>query len=93
MTSFKNIFYVLLVSALLTSTGCVSFFGGNDKEWNKPEKPELEEVEFKNITLTNGENVVYMELGDAKNLLKNINSLEAYIEKLELLINKMEKNR
>lgn len=67
----------------------VGCFTTNKTNWHKPPKPSFKEVEFK-MTNINGETYFTMTEDGAKSLLTNLDRYDAYIEKLELLIDEME---
>ena len=78
----------MLLSSLLV--GCSSF---NSKEvWPKPQKPNIATINYVHMPdvgiKTNG---YYLSEMDIDNLVNNIQELQYYIKKLELLLDSMAK--
>ena len=71
-----------MTSLFLTSCSTLN----SNKDYPLPEKPVLVKVKF--IPTSNGH---YLTKEEATNLANNIDELKAYIEKLETLIEKMQK--
>ena len=84
----NNLFLViLLIAFLFMFSGCVTFTGGNE-EWVTPQKPEIEKVVFKeNIEM----DLITLDQENAKKLAINIKKSNAYIKKLESLVDAMKK--
>ena len=74
---------------MLSFTGCFStsqdIYTQDFETWDLPPKPILEKVNF--VPTEDGNFIVASS--DAEKLANNIDELKAYIEKMELLIDKM----
>jgi len=94
LTSLTIFSKILLLSLLFLVTGCWHtntgeiIFPSNyvAKAWIVPEKPEKYPVEFKKL-----DNGTYIDKQSTINLLKNIEEMKAYEEKLIVLIDEMKK--
>ena len=83
-----RIYFSLVVFLLLT--GCATFRGDGEK-WIIPSKPEMKPVEVVPIKEVQIEyDGFYLTREHATNLVDNVDELKAYIEKLKMLIKKME---
>ena len=87
----------MIVFSIVTCTGCKTFPSTrSDKsavEWIVPATPKKKRVHsipiYKNKTFTPSTNGIFLDEDSAKNLMFNIDELDAYIEKQQLLIKEM----
>lgn len=89
---------VLIIGFSIFLNGCSTFYGTSNIEhvkWNIPEAPKTKPVAFisvKNQSVLNlKEDIIYTNLEGAKNLTYNLDATDAYIKKLLVLINEMQK--
>ena len=70
--------------------GCSTVQPLENHEWMAPSKPDFKSVDIEPInsttTILRG---YYLDSENASNLVYNIENIQAYIKKLELLVNKM----
>jgi hypothetical protein len=76
------------LSGLSGLSGCSTFHSGSESgiKWSRPTKPVLNKVKFD--TALNG---YFLSYTNATILANNIDELKAYIQKLEVLVDAMEK--
>lgn len=75
-----KIITILLIVFILN--GCKTF--NPAKDWPDPKLPTLNKVEFKTV-----DQGLYLDYNNSQNLLKNMNELDAYIEKMQVLVKEM----
>lgn len=87
----KIYFSLVIFVIFLLLTGCATF-RSNGEKWTIPSEPEMKSVEVVPVKEVQIEyDGFYLTREHATNLVNNIDELKAYIEKLKLLIKKMEK--
>ena len=88
MIDFKQllVFIVLMVSPILmgVTIGCSTLSSSSNVVWMMPQKPEAKPVKF--IQKYNG---FYIDMESSINLMRHIDELDAYNEKLEVLVKEM----
>ena len=91
----KTLAISLIICFSLVYGGCSTIRNRGRHQWNIPESPELKSVN--SMTFREGDNVTFdydvvvFDFESSSNLVYNINELNIYIEKLELLIHNMKK--
>lgn len=76
----------IIASSLLIS-GCMNLRGNTSQEWPLPEHPKKYPVTF--VKMNDG---LFLSEKDSRNLMLNIDELDAYVLKLEKLVEAMKKN-
>jgi outer membrane murein-binding lipoprotein Lpp len=81
----KNLLIVLTICfSLCCVCGCITTGKG---EFPLPQKPQTQKVNFEQV-----DNGYFLTNEEAKKLADNVDELKAYIEKLELLVDAMNKH-
>ena len=90
---WKTLVIVLTIVFSLSLSGCITPNGSKSIRWPMPEEPAKKQVQSKSVRQgeefspqTDG---IFLDETSAGNLLFNIDELDAYIEKLEMLIDEM----
>ena len=84
MTDFKSLILIMFLCFSCCLFGCKTTNPINNREWNIPSKPINYSVKF--VQKDNG---LYIDEVSSKNLLKNVEGMDAYILKLETLVDEM----
>ena len=75
--------------------GCATWGKSNHVEWIMPDPPKLKSTRFSTIkkgsNVVVNEDIMFTNEEGSKNLLYNIDEMDAYIKKLQILIAKMQK--
>lgn len=81
---------IIFLSSFLV--GCASMFGPPKEPWPKPQRPNMMSIQFVPIKesgiKTNG---YYLSEASGSNLVTNIQNMQCYILKLEILLESMAK--
>ena len=82
-------------SLLIINCGCMTWDNSNHVKWTIPNQPKISPVTFISVKADANnklkEDIVYMNLEGSKNLMSNIDEMDAYIKNLLALIAQMQK--